>query len=482
MCETSTGAPSGPTDGVCGSAGSTPTSSAPTTNLCAAGTPSSVEGSSDGPWSWNCYGIGTGSTDVLCSATEGAVNGVCGAANGGTTNTAPSGNNLCSAGTATSVFDESGDGSGPWSWACMGSDNTTPLGATVGCEALGPNSGGAINHKGTQNDNDMDGIWAGNVAGQDAQYAAWQAAGIAWGRANVGGWALDPSCSGPDFGQVNQSLTEANKHGINILIMLNGPANCQALTPNCSESPPADNQTYIDEFITPLAKDVASQTTPGGKHYYEVWNEPIVNWSNWTGCGGTEASFADWYKRAYTAIHTNDPNAVFVGCGSCNYPPLSAGITDDDLAWMSADGVLNGCNGGPCFDALSLHPYPSCGPSGWGSDALNCTPHWASMFTNNAYSGYQSFQSELASYGLGNTQIWVTEVGCGPTMAADGGPWDQCTCAQQTQMYNNIFNVPANRFPNEGPIITFDWSGGGGYDITQCPSTISTLTNTSGVW
>ena len=134
---------------MCGSAGSTPTSSAPTTNLCAAGTPSSVEGSSDGPWSWNCYGIGSGSTDVLCSATSGAVNGVCGAANGGTTNTAPSGSNLCSSGTATSVFDESGDGSGPWSWACMGSDNTTPLGATVGCEALGPGGSGSSGNCGT---------------------------------------------------------------------------------------------------------------------------------------------------------------------------------------------------------------------------------------------------------------------------------------------------------------------------------------------
>jgi endoglucanase len=54
-----------PTNGICGSADGVPVSSAPTGNLCAAGTASSVTGT--GPWDWNCAGstIGhkTGSTD-----------------------------------------------------------------------------------------------------------------------------------------------------------------------------------------------------------------------------------------------------------------------------------------------------------------------------------------------------------------------------------------------------------------------------------
>ena len=57
--------------------------SAPTANLCTAGTASTVSGS--GPWSWSCAGS-NGGTTATCSATKVAsappVNGACGSANG----------------------------------------------------------------------------------------------------------------------------------------------------------------------------------------------------------------------------------------------------------------------------------------------------------------------------------------------------------------------------------------------------------------
>jgi len=52
-------------NGVCGSANGTTTDTAPTTNLCSAGTPSSVTGT--GPWFWTCAGIRGGST-AQCEA------------------------------------------------------------------------------------------------------------------------------------------------------------------------------------------------------------------------------------------------------------------------------------------------------------------------------------------------------------------------------------------------------------------------------
>ena len=111
-------------NGACGSSNGADLTSAPTTNLCSAGTGSTVTGS--GPWSWSCAGSGGGTT-ASCSALL-EINGACGSANGVAASTAPTAN-LCSAGTASTVA-----GSGPWSWSCAGSNG----GATAVCSDFSP--------------------------------------------------------------------------------------------------------------------------------------------------------------------------------------------------------------------------------------------------------------------------------------------------------------------------------------------------------
>ncbi|MFA6252597.1 MAG: hypothetical protein WCX74_04325 [Candidatus Paceibacterota bacterium] len=64
-------------NGTCGSSNGSNFSSAPTTNLCSAGTASSVSGT--GPWTWTCSGI-NGGTTANCSANL-IQNGQCGTAN-----------------------------------------------------------------------------------------------------------------------------------------------------------------------------------------------------------------------------------------------------------------------------------------------------------------------------------------------------------------------------------------------------------------
>ena len=54
-----------PIDGQCGSANGTPVSAAPSSELCAVGAASAVNGS--GPWTWTCAGS-NGGTDANCSA------------------------------------------------------------------------------------------------------------------------------------------------------------------------------------------------------------------------------------------------------------------------------------------------------------------------------------------------------------------------------------------------------------------------------
>jgi len=75
-------------------------------NLCAAGTASAVSGT--GPWSWTCYGA-NGGQNASCSAYK-KVDGVCGSSNLQTFTSVPT-TNLCSAGTESSV---SGNGPWSW--------------------------------------------------------------------------------------------------------------------------------------------------------------------------------------------------------------------------------------------------------------------------------------------------------------------------------------------------------------------------------
>jgi hypothetical protein len=111
-------------DGSCGSSNGVAVSSAPTINLCSAGTASAVTGS--GPWNWSCAGRCGGTTaSCLAPVVSSAVNGSCGTANGKAASTAPS-TGLCTTGAASALT-----GSGPWNWSCAGSNG----GTTASCSA-----------------------------------------------------------------------------------------------------------------------------------------------------------------------------------------------------------------------------------------------------------------------------------------------------------------------------------------------------------
>jgi len=86
-------------DGVCGSAAGGSFYSVPSANLCSVGTASAVTGA--GPWNWSCAGSGPGADPANCSASL-KIDGDCGSADGGSFSTAPTAN-LCSAGTASAL-------------------------------------------------------------------------------------------------------------------------------------------------------------------------------------------------------------------------------------------------------------------------------------------------------------------------------------------------------------------------------------------
>ncbi|MFA6353838.1 MAG: peptidoglycan-binding domain-containing protein [Candidatus Paceibacterota bacterium] len=89
------------------------------TSQCSAGTASVFSGS--GPWTWTCAGSNGGTTascSVSKTGTTTATIGQCGSSSGKNFTSVPT-SNLCSAGTASSVTG-SGASSSPWLWTCTG--------------------------------------------------------------------------------------------------------------------------------------------------------------------------------------------------------------------------------------------------------------------------------------------------------------------------------------------------------------------------
>ena len=118
-------------NGTCGSAQGQTIIPKPTANLCTTGTASTpIDNAGLDAWMWSCQGINGGMT-ASCNANDGGdqvINGACGSANGVTTASAPT-TNLCSAGVALPVSNNTGLGS--WMWGCSGSSG----GTTVSCSA-----------------------------------------------------------------------------------------------------------------------------------------------------------------------------------------------------------------------------------------------------------------------------------------------------------------------------------------------------------
>ena len=96
----------------------------PSTAGCSAGTVASLVSPSTagGTYTWNCTGLAGGNPQNGCTANQ-TVNGACGTASGSSFSTAPS-SNLCVAGTTVQTAPS---GAGPWHWGCNGVNNGTNM-------------------------------------------------------------------------------------------------------------------------------------------------------------------------------------------------------------------------------------------------------------------------------------------------------------------------------------------------------------------
>ena len=131
---TSCSAPIAVTNGACGTANGANVATAPTgTAACSAGVIVNLTNSNN-TFSWTCNGLAGGSSKA-CTAFQ-VVNGACGASNGGSFSSAPT-SNLCGAGTASAV---TGSGPFNWSCTGINTGTTASCTASLstGTASCGP--------------------------------------------------------------------------------------------------------------------------------------------------------------------------------------------------------------------------------------------------------------------------------------------------------------------------------------------------------
>ncbi len=126
-----------PINGNCGSARGQTFSSTPTTNLCSAGNATAVN-TMNTSYGWSCTGVNSGTTMSCTANKPAPaptpVNGVCGSSNGANLTTVPN-TNLCNAGTPSSV---SGTGPWYWSCTGVNGGTTPKCSATKQTPAPAP--------------------------------------------------------------------------------------------------------------------------------------------------------------------------------------------------------------------------------------------------------------------------------------------------------------------------------------------------------
>jgi hypothetical protein len=358
-------------NGACGSANGTDLTSAPTTNLCSAGTQSSVTGS--GPWDWTCAGSNGGST-ASCSANL-EINGTCGSANGTDLTSAPT-TNLCNAGTQSSVT-----GSGPWDWTCAGSNG----GSTASCSANLEINGAC----GSSNGTDLTIAPTTNLCSAGTQSSVTGTGPWDWTCAGSNG-GTTASCSAPlettstiTIGDTNVESTGDSGNG-NLLIAqeatLSEPATIESLSFYVTKASgnlilglydatgpnggPGALKATTSGFAAKTGWNTASVTTPVLMQPGTYWIAYLPSSSSldFVNNGGASGSFC-YYSYTYGSLPSAFSTAP--SCGTVNwsfYATLAPSTSPISGVCSSANGVAAAT--APAADLCSAGTASAVGETG----------------------------------------------------------------------------------------------------------------------
>lgn len=231
-----------------------------------------------------------------------------------------------------------------------------------------------------------------------------------------------------DWSGFDRVVTKARQHGIQLMpIIGRSPAWARPGNPNTNGHP---SPTAFAAF----AGAAAARYGPQGIHYWEVWNEPNLDYFF---SPPDAVAYTALLNAAYDAIKLADSEAFVVSGGLSPAPQTSPGNHVSAIEFTQAM-----YQHAPKLDAFGFHPYgwplPPSSTQGWQG--------WRIMVGNST-----SIRSIMVANGHSGRRVWLTEYGS-PSVAPSVAP--PMTGAMQRDFLVEAFQM-ASQTPWVGPLFYY---------------------------
>jgi hypothetical protein len=197
-------------------------------------------------------------------------------------------------------------------------------------------------------------------------------------------------------------------------------------TANYWNAPPRDSDGSYRTIAAQYTHFLAALNWPTDQHYVIVHNEPNHG-NEWGGRADPEA-YARFLIDVADAIHASDPNAIILNAGFDPYTPHTNNMPFiDGNIYMDAESFMDAMVAAypdvfTRLDAWASHPYPpgqfSAGPweQTYGVDYLNGASNPQHVepppgIHNRGVNGYEWELFKLATYGIHDLPVFITETG-----------------------------------------------------------------------
>lgn len=267
-------------------------------------------------------------------------------------------------------------------------------------------------------------LFTASIRQIDEDMAGIAAAKGKWVRTAVRWDLVEPdSASSDDWTKSDEIVAQAQAHGLNLILDINGTPTWARKAGAGTASFPTDLQTYAD-----FAGNVATRYR-GKVAAYELGNEPnhLKSFAH-----PDAAVYAQVLQLSYPVIKAADPDAKVLTGGLGGNKDKNGNIPGDVFL---ADLYKAGAK--PYFDAVSYHPYtyPLLPSKDDGSRG------WSRMLLA---------RQTMVDNGDADKKIFITEFG-----APTGGP-NPVTQAQQAAIMYDAYRLWAS-YPWAGPLCWFDY-------------------------
>lgn len=180
-----------------------------------------------------------------------------------------------------------------------------------------------------------------------------------------------------DWSIADNVVTHGNQTGLKILARLSSDPD---KTNFWAGAPPANADDFADYAFALASRYNCQPGAVGCIQAYQIWNEPNLA-REWGGNRPNPAQYAEFLKKAYTAIKRANPNAIVISAGMAPTGDNNDQAMPDDVFYDQMYQAMGGNSTG-YFDMLGVHGAGYAAPP-------ELDP--AEAAANQKYGGYRFF-------------------------------------------------------------------------------------------